>query len=143
MIERLLPTDTHILLPLLAELQSLSDDTLLHVGNLERRFDKLESEREGLRGRIKQQHRNLKQSLKPFIDAARVGRQKLDQTGVCKSAERADKLRKSAKLGRHSSKAACINGFASCIPPRATASDWGRRRGGCLCSGLKQSKRSP
>lgn len=79
---RLLPTEPDVLLPLLADLQSLSDDTLLQVSYLQRRFDKLEDERTGLGQRIKLQHRNLKQSLRPFIEAAQSGREKLDQTDV-------------------------------------------------------------
>ncbi len=82
-IDSFLPTQPERLMPLLAEIQSIGEHTLQSVESLQRRFEHLEGERLGLGERTKAQGRTLRQSLKPFIDAARQGREKYDAAEIC------------------------------------------------------------
>lgn len=81
-IDRFLPTEQAQLMPLLSEIQTIGEQTTQNLEVLTRRFEQLEVERMGLGQRIKTQDRNLRQSLKPFIDAAQMGRARLDAAQV-------------------------------------------------------------
>jgi hypothetical protein len=81
-VDRFLPTQPAQLMPLLSVIQTTGDQTMKSVEILMRRFEQLEVERAGLGKRIKGQARNLRQSIKPFIEAAQVGRARLDAAQV-------------------------------------------------------------
>ena len=94
-----LPTGPEQLMPLLSEIQKVGEQAVLNLDTLARRFEQLEVERLGLGQRTKLQHRTLRQSLKPFIDAARLGRERYDAAETCARQCRAIiKVEQSAKV---------------------------------------------